>query len=342
MARILVLGGAGFIGYHLVRHIAEKNGGSIVLVDNLSRGQLDDDLEQLLAAHPQIELHTGDLTRSDTFEQIGGSFDSVYLLAGIVGVRNVQADPAKVIHTNTSIILNTLEWLRRVGCRRLLFASTSEVYAGSVELGLSPVPTGETVPIGVVDVQTPRSTYAITKLLGEAAVTHYARSYGFEAVIVRYHNVYGPRMGFDHVIPEVMDRLLQRIDPLPVYGLDQSRAFCYVTDAVEASEALMTCPMDGCELVHVGNDQEIRIEALVDRMLEVTGLHPAIQPLPAPQGAVSRRCPDISKLRHLTDFEPSVSLDNGLALTWEWYRQNHRVRESAGGQPVESPSRLRQ
>ena len=191
MARVLVLGGAGFIGYHLVRHIAENNDGSIVLVDDLSRGKLDYELEQLLAAHPQIELRTGDLTRSDTFEQLGQPFDRVYLLAGIVGVRNVQLDPANVVHTNTSIILNTLEWLRRVGCGRLFFASTSEVYDGGMALGLSPLPTGETAAIAVVDVQMPRATYAITKLLGEAAVTHYACSHGFEAVVVRYHNITG-------------------------------------------------------------------------------------------------------------------------------------------------------
>jgi len=137
-------------------------------------------------------------------------------------------------------------------------------------------------------------------------------------------------MGFDHVIPEVMERLLQGMDPLPVYGLDQTRAFCYVSDAVEASESLMTCSLGDCELVNVGTDQEIGIKALAERMLAVTGLNPAIQSLPAPAGAISRRCPDISKLRRLTKFEPSVSLDTGLALTWEWYQQHHQLRKNVG------------
>ena len=320
MARILVLGGAGFIGYHLVRCLAENPHYMITLVDNLSRGELDDDLAELLAQRPSVELLNGDLSDPYTYSRIDGSFDMVYLLAGVVGVRNVEANPAKVLHTNATIILNTLEWIKQVGCGRLLFASTSETYAGNVELGIVQVPTAEYVPLGVMDIQHPRSSYAVTKMLGEAAVTHYARTFGFEAVIARYHNVYGPRMGFDHVIPELMERIWREMDPLPVYGLEQTRAFCYVTDAVEASLASMSCRLDGCEVIHVGNDQEeVTIRELVDKLLDLASYHPSIQSLPAPSGAVGRRCPDISKLRVLAGFQPKVGIDRGLALTWDWY-----------------------
>ena len=81
----------------------------------------------------------------------------------------------------------------------------------------------------------------------------------------------------------------------------------------------MACPLDDCELVHVGNDEEISIKKLLGKLLDVTGFQPVIQYLPAPSGSVSRRCPDIGKLRRLTGFEPSVPIDAGLALTWEWY-----------------------
>ena len=322
MARVLILGGAGFIGYHLARRLAEHPGHTITLVDNLSRGELDQDLERLLSEHPEIQLVTGDLSTADTFDRVGGPFDQVYLLAGIVGVRNVESDPARVLRSNVSIIFNTLDWIKRVGCGRLLFASTSEVYAGSVEMGVAPVPTSEEVPLAVLDVQHPRFSYAMSKMLGEAAVTHYVRTYGFEAVIVRYHNIYGPRMGFDHVIPEIMERIYAGMDPLPVYGLEQTRAFCYVSDAVEACHALMGVGLSGCEVVHVGNDrEETAIRDLLDKLLEVTAVHPEIRALPAPSGAVERRCPDIGKLRRLTAFEPRVDLEAGLALTWEWYRK---------------------
>ena len=338
MAKVLVLGGAGFIGYHLVKRLAENLDHRITLVDNLSRGELDPALDEVLAKYPRVELVTGDLSAPDTLGRIGSPFDMVYLLAGMVGVRNVESDPAKVIHTNVTIILNTLEWVRKVGCGRLLFASTSETYAGSVSLGVAPIPTAENVPLAVLDVQHPRFSYAISKLLGEAAVTHYARTYGFEAVIVRYHNVYGPRMGFDHVIPELIERICQGQDPLQVYGLEQTRAFCYVTDVVEASQALMGCRLDGCELVHVGNDrEEITIKELLSKLLDVADFHPEILALPAPSGAVNRRCPDITKLRALTGFEPAVDIASGLAHTWGWYRQ----KLGRDGEGACSPARLK-
>lgn len=320
--RVLVLGGAGFIGYHLAQRLVEDTRLRITLVDNLSRGELDEELEILLKSKSQLQLLKGDLSNTDIFSRLEGPFDQVYLLAGIVGVSNVVADPARVIHTNTAIILNTLEWLGRTGCGRLLFASSSETYADAVRLGLAGVPTDETTPVAVLNIQHPRSSYAVTKILGESAVAQYARRFGFDAVITRFHNVYGPRMGFSHVIPELIDRVLRRADPLPVYGLEQTRAFCYVTDAVDASCALMNCNFDGCELVHVGNDrEEVSISELVTKILKIAGLEPKIMGLPAPSGSIARRCPDITKLMNLTGFKPKVGLDAGLKLTFDWYRR---------------------
>lgn len=322
MARALLLGGAGFIGYHLARRLAEDRSCQVTIVDNLSQGQVDRDLGTLLEGQQSIAFHRADLTDARAWDSLGGPYDQVYLLAGVVGVRNVQGSPRRVLRDNTAIILNTLDWLARAGCGRLLFASTSEVYAGSVELGMAPVPTGEDVPLAVQDVQQPRATYAITKMLGEASVTHFARDCGAEAVIVRFHNVYGPRMGFRHVVPELMQRIHQRMDPLPVYGLEQTRAFCYISDAVDACLALMECRLPRPEIVNVGNGQEeVTIEGLVRLLCDVTGYHPTVQPMPAAPGSVGRRCPDTRKLHALTGFRPSVDLARGLALTWQWYRQ---------------------
>ena len=103
--------------------------------------------------------------------------------------------------------------------------------------------------------------------------------------------------------------------------MDQTRAFCYVSDAVEASVALMRCKLDGCEIVHVGNDrEEIRVRDLLEMMLRAEDFHPAVKELPAPTASIDRRCPDISKLRAMTGFEPSVNIEQGLNLTLDWYR----------------------
>ena len=326
MVDALILGGAGFIGYHLAQHLASLRDYRITLVDNLSRGALDADLQGLLDQHRAVSLTNADLLERDSFDGLGGPYDEVYLLAGMVGVRNVASQPDRVVYVNTGIILNTLEWLRRVGCGRLLFASTSEVYAGSVENGTAAVPTAEDAPATVLDTQAPRATYAITKILGEAAVTHYAAAGGYGAVVARYHNVYGPRMGFDHVVPELMERVIHETDPFPVYGLEHTRAFCYVSDAVSATHALMTCPLERCEIVHVGNDaEEVPIRHLLSKLFDATGFHPAIEEHPAASGSVSRRCPDLGKLKALTGYRPAVDLKEGLGLTWEWYRRSMSV-----------------
>ena len=323
MTRVLVLGAAGFIGAHLLHAVAESGDHSITAVDNLSRGKADESFTSLLDQHANIAFVKADLTDRRSFDRLNEWYDQVYLLAGVVGVRNVERDPARVLCTNTTIILNTLEWLRRKGCGRLMFSSTSEVYAGSVELGMAGVPTPEGVPAAFIDVQHTRYAYAISKLHGEAAVTHYARSAGFEAVILRYHNIYGPRMGFDHVVPELMERSFRRVDPFPVYGWEQTRSFCYVSDAVDASLAVMNVPISDREIVHVGNGrEEIKIGDLTNKILDLVDFHPTVKTLPAPSGGVSRRCPDVEKLYALTGFRAQVSLDEGLARTWDWYRQH--------------------
>jgi UDP-glucose 4-epimerase/UDP-glucuronate decarboxylase len=147
-------------------------------------------------------------------------------------------------------------------------------------------------------------------------------------VIGRLHNVYGPRMGADHVIPELCLRALAKEDPFRVYGLEQRRAFCHVSDAVDAIRRLMasSATAEGV-VVNVGNDrEETTVAALLELVLSAAGFRPRLDPRPAPPGSVARRCPDISRLRSLTGFEPRVSLAQGVRETLEWYR---RSREAA-------------
>jgi len=151
-------------------------------------------------------------------------------------VRNVEADPARVVRVNTLAAMHLLDWV--APGERVFFASTSEVYAGGVEAGIVAVPTGEDIPVMISDITAPRFAYAVSKLLGEAAFLHTARAKGFDAVVGRFHNVYGPRMGADHVIPEMSLRAGGE-DPFRVPGADQFRAFCHVDDAVEAMVRLM-------------------------------------------------------------------------------------------------------
>jgi UDP-glucose 4-epimerase/UDP-glucuronate decarboxylase len=314
---VLLLGGAGFIGMHLARRLV-NDGHRVTIVDDFSRGRDDAELAAL-REHPFVDVLSGDLTSPGTWQALPSGWDQIYLLAAVVGVRNVESDPARVIRVNTLAALNMLDWV--APGEKVFFASTSEVYAGGVDAGIAEVPTAENVPVMISDVRSPRFAYAISKLLGEAAFVHGARAKDISAVVGRFHNVYGPRMGVDHVIPEMSMRALRGEDPFRVWGADQRRAFCYVDDAVEAMVRLMQTPAAVGEIVHIGDDSaETNIADLAKLVLRVAGATPELLALPAPAGSVARRCPDLGKLRALTGYEPAVSLEDGVQRTFDWYR----------------------
>ncbi|RSM86879.1 epimerase [Kibdelosporangium aridum] len=310
--RVLVLGGAGFIGLHLTRRLLAE-GHDVTVVDDFSRGRNDPDLAAL-----EVPVISADLTDPEAYERIPHGWDQVYLLAAVVGVRNVEKDPGKVVRVNTMVVLNTLDWIRPE--EKLFFASTSEIYAGGVTAGIVQVPTPETVPVMIEDVTAPRFAYAASKLLGEEAVVHIGRAKGLQFVIGRFHNVYGPRMGADHVIPELSLRAARREDPFKVCGTDQYRAFCYVDDAVTAM--LLSMDKVSGEIVHIGNDEETNIGDLTKLVLRIAEHNPVLDVEDAPAGSVARRCPDLTKLRGLTGYDPAVSLEEGVRRTLEWYRGN--------------------
>jgi nucleoside-diphosphate-sugar epimerase len=317
--RALLLGGAGFIGLHLARRLVAE-GHEVTIVDDFSRGRDDRDLEALRAA-PAVQVISGDLTSPAAYAALPRGWDQIYLLAAVVGVRNVEADPARVVRVNTLAALHLLDWI--APGERVFFASTSEVYAGGVEAGIVAVPTPEDIPVMIADITAPRFAYAVSKLLGEAAFLHTARAKGFDAVVGRFHNVYGPRMGADHVIPEMSLRALRGDDPFRVPGADQFRAFCHVDDAVEAMLRLMAAPAAAGQIVHIGNDRdETNIGDLAKLVLRLAGVSPAIEPLAAPTGSVPRRCPDLARLRELTGYEPAVTLEEGVRTTYAWYKEN--------------------
>ncbi|MCH8289746.1 NAD-dependent epimerase/dehydratase family protein [Candidatus Poribacteria bacterium] len=327
MANVLVLGAAGFIGFHLSRYIADE-GHQVTLCDNFMRGKQDLDFANLLSA-PNVRFVEADLTQLSSFNLFNEHYDEIYLLASVVGVRNAETQPHEVMRINTNITHNTLTWAKdqhhNIG--KILYASTSEVYAGGVSLGHVPVPTPEQIPLTIEDIRNPRFSYAISKLWGEACCLHYANAYALKISIVRYHNIYGPRMGFAHVIPELLMRILNGENPLTVYGVDQSRAFCFVSDAVKASIKVMRSGQTNGEIVHIGNDtREILISELLEQLLNIASVRPQLSLNPAPEGSVKRRCPDITKLRQFTGFAPEISLNEGLVKTFEWY-SNYFTKE---------------
>ena len=267
-----------------------------------------------------VKIIVGDFTISENFQQLEKDYDYVYMLASVVGVKYTEEIPEELIRINTSLIFNTLEWIKNSKCKKLLFSSTSECYAGTVDKFNYKVPTPENVPLCIENIKNPRFTYAITKMLGESAFYNYSKAYGFEAVIVRYHNVYGPRMGFKHVIPQVTQRFLSGEKNFKIYGHNQTRSFNHINDAVNGTIGAMESVNTNGEIIHIGDMQsEISIEELVKYIGDLFKYDGGYKYSNAPEGSVSRRCPNTTLANKLYGYSPRVSWKKGVKETVEWY-----------------------
>jgi len=317
--KVLLIGGAGFIGQRIAAQLCQREGYEIHIIDNFFRGKLDDVLQALVDNHG-VKVMAADCTDPAAFTQLDADYDHVYMLASVVGVKYTEEIPNELIRINTALIFNTLEWIKNTDCKKVVFTSTSECYAGTIEAFEYAIPTPEDVPLCIEDIRHPRFTYAVTKMLGESGFFQYANVYGFECTVVRFHNVYGPRMGFKHVIPQVTQRFLDGETPFKIFGHDQTRSFNYVDDAVNGTILAMEHPDAAGEIFHIGDDvAEITIRELVEYIGEVVEAKVDYAPVDAPSGSVSRRCPDVSKARTVLGYSPQVDWKVGVKSTVEWY-----------------------
>lgn len=324
---MLITGGAGFIGGHLAA-AAAADGWRVDIAENFRRGVEDAFLVALLG-QPAVRLCRIDLTDVAT-DGLDDDYDVIVHLAAIVGVRHVLADAATVLADNVRMTLGALDIARRQRrLSRFLFASTSEVTAGTLaEFGTAyPIPTPETVPLVIPDLGEARTSYMLSKIYGEAL----CRQSGLPVTVFRPHNIYGPRMGMSHVIPEMLARAeaARDGDVFDVPSSDHTRAFCYVDDAVELLMRLMSMPATGGGTFNLGNqDEEIAIAALAEIVAATVGRQLEIVARPAAPGSPARRCPDMAKTIAATGYAPKVDIRDGVARTHAWYRAN--VYDGAG------------
>ena len=325
--KILVIGGAGFIGMNLSRFLLQSRESELTLADySFTRDFTEYFTEQ---EKDSINFIQNDFTSSSAFYSLDKDFDFVYMLASVVGVNNTIERPDEVIRVNTSLIFNCLEWLKTTSVKRVLFTSSSETYSGTTEVLDYPIPTDEFVPLCIQDVSDSRFTYAITKILGESAFLNYAKKYSFEATIVRYHNAFGPDMGFKHVIPHLVERFTNNESPFRMYGHDQTRAFSYIDDTVEGSVLAMESDMAAGEIFHIGSSQEISIDEVIKAVGEMMGYSGEYEEAPTYPGSVSRRCPDISKAKRVLGYCPKIDWKVGLESTVNWYKNYFSINGSA-------------
>lgn len=316
-ARHLVTGAAGVIGFELTRQLLAA-GERVLAVDVFKKGGRAD-LEQLAREHDgALEILDSDLAHPTASNGMLPSerFDTIFHFAAIVGVRYVMDHPYETVSVNMKSTLNVLDHAIAHGCDSFFFASSSENYASGADAGTVAVPTPENVTLSIADIELPRWSYAASKMCGESAVFGAAPLGKFTPIVVRFHNVYGPRMGPTHVIPEMLARCKANTDPFPIFGAEQTRSFLYIEDAGRALMHVLTAARaKKGGLYNIGAPLETKIVDLAKIVFDVTGHKPKLDLKPAPKGSVQRRVPNIAKIKKL-GFEPRVGLLEGVRTCW--------------------------
>jgi nucleoside-diphosphate-sugar epimerase len=313
--RILVTGGSGFIGSALVKALL-RAGETVRVLDDNSRGAL----RRLQEVEHDIEFVSGDIRDAAAVDAAVRGIDEVHHLAFVNGTATFYSAPDLVLDVGVKGIVNVIDACRRQRVARLVLASSSEVYQSPPQ-----VPTDERVRLVVPDPLNPRLSYGAGKIISEMMVINHGRKHFERVLIFRPHNVYGPDMGFDHVIPQFAVRLKRAMVehangalPFPIQGSGaETRSFCHVDDLV-AGVLVMRAKGEHLGIYHIGTTEEVSIADLARRMARIAGHEIALAPSAALAGSTPRRCPDISKLAAL-GYRPRVALDQGLPPTLEWY-----------------------
>ncbi|MEN8182287.1 MAG: NAD-dependent epimerase/dehydratase family protein [Myxococcota bacterium] len=320
MSKALVTGGAGFIGYHLCSRLV-ASGHQVDLLDDLSRGVRDRALETLIG-RPELTVRVGDLRSPEAFRGLDTDYTHVFHLAAIIGVANVLDRPYAVLRDNLEMLNRMLDFCQGLGSlERFVFPSTSEVYAGTLQHFSLPIPTPETTPLALTDLSHPRTSYMLSKIYGEA-LCHQA---GLPFTIIRPHNVYGPRMGLAHVVPELLQRAhrAEAGSALRVYSVDHRRTFCFVDDAVDQILGLAEAESATSGTFNIGStDVETRIADLAELVVRVVGRRLTVEAAEETPGSPSRRCPDMTHTLAVVGSGSEVSLEEGVRRTYHWYRDH--------------------
>ena len=332
MKQILLTGGAGFIGFSMLKKLAVEDN-HIVVIDNMSRGANDSEFQGIIDL-PNVDFINMDLTDKNEFGKIVGCYDYVYHFAALNGTKNFYERPEEVLRINILSLLNILEWATPEKCGKFLFSSSSEAYAATISTSPNPdslIPTKENIALSIDDVYNPRYSYGGSKITGELLTINYCNVKKIPFTILRYHNIYGGRMGFDHVIPEFCYRIYKKEIPFIINGGNDTRAFCYIDDAVEATQLSMESTKCNNQIIHIGNErEETDITTLAQILFKYNNYEPHIEARESPKGSVRRRCPDTSKLKNLTGFEARISLYEGLEFTNAWYMDRFKEEEDNG------------
>jgi len=309
-SKVLVTGGAGFIGSHLVEKLLSL-GAHVCVIDIMLCGNK---IEHLMG-NKNLSIHKLDVTDKNSIEPFFKDREIIFHLAAVVGVEETQHEPLEVLNVEIIGTLNTIDLAAKNKARRFVFASSSEVYGDTVE------PMVETGPFN------PKSTYALTKMVGEHYCRAYYQKHGLEYTLLRYFNTYGPRQDDRFVISRFMDRA-SRGKEIFIYGDgNQTRDFTYVEDSVHMS--LLTAAGDKGinQAFNLGTGNAVSINKLSEIMLKTLGVtdkvkasHIDYDNIRSREIEIFNRLANIDKIVKLFQYRPETTLEAGIKKYTEWYR----------------------
>ncbi|TYL38942.1 NAD-dependent dehydratase [Natronococcus pandeyae] len=304
--RVLVTGGAGFIGSHVAERLAAEN--AVTVLDDFSVGN-----PNYLEFLPPERIVDGDVLDEELIRSLVADHDVVVHMAAMMGVRRTLENPLEVLQVNIDGTRNILRAAAESDVERVLFASTSEVYGDVPD-----------VPYHEDDPKAPETNYAVAKYASERFVRAYASKHDLDYTIVRYFNAYGPRQdcsAYGYVIPIFVDRALAG-DVIEIHGDgQQTRDFTYIDDAVDATVASLG-PNGRNETFNIGTGNETKIRrlaiAVADAIPDADLTH-VEHPRPY---VIERRCADVSRAKSKLGYEPSTPLDEGIEKTVDYLERN--------------------
>jgi len=318
MNKILITGAAGFLGYHLINKIIGKKY-EIILIDNFNRGKKDIFFKKILKKK-KITFRNYDLTKP--FKIKDKSIKYIFHFAAHVGVKNVVANPSATINKNILMLINIISALKKFNKKaKIIFFSTSEVYSPLIDMNIANFPLKENTNLIIKKRVSSRDSYYISKLVGEKIV----ELSGFRYLNLRPHNIYGPRMGFSHVVPEIVDKMLSRKNKtnlIKIFSPNHKRAFCYIDDAINQIVKLSFNKKNYNNVFNIGNSsQEIKIFDLAKKIKYLIGSQKKIIRSQNTPGSPKRRVPDMRKTKAHIKYKKFISLNRGIQNYLKWYRE---------------------
>jgi UDP-glucuronate 4-epimerase len=315
--KILITGGAGFIGSHLVDTLLAEGGWQVVVIDDfndfyapeIKRANIREHLQ-----HPQYKLIEADIRCFDSLRQVfaENQFDAVAHLAARAGVRPSLADPRLYNENNVTGTLNLLELSREFEMQNFVFASSSSVYGINAK-----IPFSESDPIF-----NPISPYAATKAAGELLCHTYTHLYGIRCVCLRFFTVYGARQRPDLAIHK-FSRLISEGKPIPVFGDGSTRRdYTFIDDIIAGVRASIDYDKTNYEIFNFGESRTVKLSELISLLEENLGKKAIINRLPLQPGDVPQTFADVSKAKKLLGYNPTTPIEEGIAKFVKWFKNN--------------------